>query len=113
MPLLPENFDEHFNNSAPLDQISKNYLIGGEQVEIRNASPGGYLGFTLPQISMQGDTMINATVTPIDINLDTVVIDTDTNRLVLLWRGMHSVHKVVEDVRWIRVALVGQSHVSS
>lgn len=112
MPLLPENFDDHFNNSAPSGQITKSYLTGGEQVELRNVSPGGYINFRLPQITVQGDTMINANIAPIDINLDTVVIDTDVNRLILLWRGMHNIHKVVEDVRWVRATLEGQTHVS-
>lgn len=111
MPLLPENFDDRFNNAASTGLVSKSFLKGGEKIEIRNASQGGYLGFSLPQVTLLGDTMIVANVTPIDMNLDTVIIDTDLNRLILLWRGMQNIHKVVEDVRWVRVSLEGQSNV--
>lgn len=111
MPLLPEDFDERFNNSASSGLISNGYLVGGEQVEIINASQSGYLGFSLPQVTLQCDTMIGAKIIPIDMNLDTVIVDTDLNCLILLWRGMHNVHKVVEDVRWVRVTQIEDSNV--
>src|SRR5208282_5530552 len=50
LPLLPEDFDERFFQSAPEDQQVPGFLRGGEQVELTNLSPEGQLKFRLPRI---------------------------------------------------------------
>ncbi len=105
MPLLPSDFDERFNSAASLGLTAGNYLEGGELIEIINASENGHLKFSLPKISILGSLMVDVEISPIEMNLDTVVVDTDSNHLILHWRGMQNIHNVVEDVRWVRVAV--------
>jgi hypothetical protein len=103
MPLLPADFDERFHNAASPDLRASGHLVGGEPVEVANATPDGYLGFYLPTVQLRGSALIDATTTPVDLRINTVVIDTDVNKLFITWRGMTNVHKCVEDVRWVRV----------
>lgn len=89
MPLLPKDFDRRFFNSASAGLTTPNYLLGNESVLVENASALGRLSFRLPglrppscrvQISQTPDAMP-------ELNMDTVVVDTDKNRLLLLFRG--------------------------
>src|SRR6516225_1497216 len=49
-PLWPNDFDAHYNNTAPIDQQTARFLRGGEQVELVNLTPAGRLAFKLPRI---------------------------------------------------------------
>ena len=42
-PLLAEDFDERYHQCAPEDQQVAGYLKGGEQVDLFNLTPNGYL----------------------------------------------------------------------
>jgi hypothetical protein len=88
MPLLPKDFDKRYFNAAPPDLVVPGYLNGGEPVTVLNASPHP-LSFQLPTqappsvlatLSFAGDTRL-------EMHLDTCIIDTDIERLMLLWRG--------------------------
>jgi hypothetical protein len=88
MPLLPEDFDPRFFNGASEGLISDRYMVGNEQVTLENCSSEPSLGFCLPgipppccrfRITGQTDYILNT-------NLDTVVINTLDNIVVLTWR---------------------------
>ncbi len=88
MPRLPKDFDKRFFNAAPPDLVAPGYLQGGEPVTVLNASPRP-LSFQLPAgpppevlatLSFAGDMRL-------EMKLDTCIIDTDLQRLMLLWRG--------------------------
>lgn len=88
MPRLPKDFDRRFFNAAPADLVVPGYLKGGERVTVLNASAQP-LSFTLPT---QPPPEVLATLsfthdTRLEMNLDTCIIDTDLQRLMLLWRG--------------------------
>jgi hypothetical protein len=108
MPLLPEDFDDRFNNAASHDLIADGYFVGGELVQVRNATPSGVLRFRIPCIMLESSLLIDAEICRIDMQLDTVVIDTDLSRFILTWRGTQNVHKSIENIRWIR-AEVGET----
>jgi len=105
MPLLPDDFDDHFNNAASPGLVVNGFLKGDETIEITNASPSGYLSFHMPNVSIIGSVLIDARLFYMDMKLDTVVIDTDLAKLILVWRGSWNVHKLIEDVRCVRAEL--------
>jgi hypothetical protein len=105
MPLLPEDFNDRFYNSASTDLIANGFLTGGEVVEIQNASESGRNHFTIPKVMLNGSLLIDAKLCKMDMKLDTVVINTDLSKLILVWRGSWNVHKVIENVRWVRAEL--------
>jgi len=106
MPLLPEDFDRRFFHAAHPDLVTPEYLLGGEPVEIVNASPRGRLAFTLPEEAPEGAVMMkDGTRHAVAMNLDTVRIDTDEHRVSLIWRGHLPVQRQVHDIRWAKVQL--------
>jgi hypothetical protein len=108
-PLLPTDFDRRFFNAASPGLIAPEYLKGNERVTIENATPEGRMVFSLPsvqpaQIRVQLRGKEDAILTT---NLDTVIINTDENLLVLLWRANLVVRNGPHDVAAIEVTAEG------
>ncbi|BBA71584.1 DUF2169 domain-containing protein [Geobacter sulfurreducens] len=91
-PLLPEDMDSRFHSSAPPGLMSNRHLSGTEQVLVANASRNGRLEFTLPGIAPRVSVAIGATVHELKMQLDTLIVEPDEERFVLVWRGNHNVH---------------------
>src|SRR5262249_17453529 len=89
MPLLPLDFDRRFFNGAPRDQVAAGFLKADEQVLVLNASPGGRLLFNLPGVPPpQGRIQLRGRRDErLTTRLDTVIINTDENLLLLIWRA--------------------------
>lgn len=89
-PGLPADFDFSYWNAAPADQqipFPKLPLF----VTLRGFSPAGKLSFTLPHhapfLLLRLD---NGTMIPVDMNLDTLHIDTDNLEVTMSWRCVFS-----------------------
>jgi hypothetical protein len=109
MPLLPKDFDRRFFNAASPGLIAPGYLNGDEPVAIENASPRGMISFNLPGVSpphcrvqLKGgrDAIVQT-------NLDTVVINTDEDLVLLMWRGYLAVRNGSHDIVSIQVRTQG------
>jgi hypothetical protein len=108
-PLLPQDYDERFQQVAPADQVLPGYLRGGEPVEVQNATPSGRLSFALPALRLVSEVQISGDVAPLGMVIDTVVIDGDRERVLLTWRGSMRIHGRVYDVERVAVALEGSA----
>ena len=106
MPLLPKDFDRRFFNAAPPDQIAPRHLRGDEPVVVANASPGPWLTFRLPGEPPPRVTVAQRGVSDqaLEAHLDTVIVDTDEMRVLLLWRAHTLTPAGPHSVRSIRVA---------
>lgn len=111
MPLLPKDFDRRFFNAASPGLIAPGYLRGDEPVSIENASPHGTISFNLPgvtapecRVQLRGgrDGVVST-------NLDTVVINTDEDLLLLIWRGHLPVRNGPHDIVSIQIQAEGVS----
>jgi hypothetical protein len=87
MPTLPRDFRLAFFNAAHPDLIAAGFLEGGEPVEIVNASPRGPLRFSLPVLRFEFVLRDGEVVTRHPMNLDTIVVDADADRLYMTWRA--------------------------
>lgn len=92
-PLLPEDFDERFFNSAAPDLISRNFLKGGEEVRISGASPTGDVVFHLPEKRIHVELLLRGKRDSAEARLDTVIIEPDGNRVLITWRAVMPVFR--------------------
>jgi hypothetical protein len=105
MPWLPKDFDRRFFNAAPPGLVATGYLRGDEPVLLVHASPQPRLSFKLPgqaPPNVQARYAYGGTHEP-SMHLDTCIIDTDIERVFLLWRGHIPLRDGPEDVRSVEV----------
>jgi hypothetical protein len=104
-PFLPDDFNEAYFQSAPLDQQMP-YPKGGESVILMNLSARGRLDFKLPTIDVpvvffkkKGDDYKTKAV------IDTIIFEPDYNLFTMTWRANIELRKNIFEVPQI---LVGQ-----
>jgi hypothetical protein len=86
-PLLPADFDPEHYQCAPPDQRAPNWLTGGEPVILEGLTPQGHTAFDLPHIALALDTRIQRRTETHPAHLHSVIIDTDTRHLTLVWHS--------------------------
>ena len=104
-PQLPADFDNRFFQLAPPDLQSPAYLQGGEDVQATGVTPAGTLQFRLPQYRFEIIHRLDSGNQPRPANLDTVLIEPDESRVVLLWRAVFPCDKKALKIREIEVTL--------
>jgi hypothetical protein len=103
MPLLPKNFDRRFFNAAPPGLVAPGYFTGDEPVLVENASTLGRLSFRLPGARAPRCLVELRRREDVDVEtkLDTVVVDTDADRVLLTYRAHVRLAESAHDVRSI------------
>ena len=86
-PLLPDDFDERYFQSAPEDQQLPG-LRGGERVELINLSPNRFLAFDLPRVVPGFRTRFGNDRIEHRSRLHTVVLEPDRPRVIMVWHTM-------------------------
>jgi hypothetical protein len=104
-PYLPKDFDPRFFQLAPDGLVMNGYLQGGEPVEVVGASPSGILRFQLPTLTLQVTYVVDDARSAQPVHLDTVLIEPDDDRLILVWRVMMRCDKTSLRVREVDVRL--------
>jgi hypothetical protein len=89
-PLLPADFDDAFWQSAPPDQQVD--LHGGEAVELAGVSARGVLRFDLPSPAISIRTRIDGKVKKRTPSLQTVILEPDSDRIVLVYASALRCH---------------------
>jgi hypothetical protein len=90
-PLLPDDYQDSFALSAPLDQRSRQHLRGGEPLLISNMTPNGTLRFDLPKLYFAFTTRFGQREEEHRSNLTTVLVETEKMRLSMIWQAVLSV----------------------
>lgn len=103
-PYLPEDFDSRFFQIAPPDLVTRGYLRGDESIEVRGATPSGLLQCRLPGQRIEVTFLLDDESLLRTADLDTVLIEPDESRVVLVWRSMLRCDKKLLRVREIAVA---------
>jgi hypothetical protein len=86
-PLLPDDYDPRFAQSAPVDQRPAKPLRGGEPVGIVNMTPEGALKFDLPKIFLALRTRFGSRAEEHRTTLATVFIATEEKQVSLVWQS--------------------------
>jgi hypothetical protein len=104
-PYLPADFDARFLQLAPPDLVAQGYLEPGEWIQVHGASPTGKLAFQLPPERVEVTYVVGSDSPMRTANLDTVMIEPDESRLILVWRAELPCDKKALLIREVRIAL--------
>lgn len=86
-PYLPEDFNPRFFNIAHPNFIYDRYLRGGEPVALDNLSRQGTVRFNLPVCRLAAKVRVAGQNETPPLNLETVLIEPEQDRLCMTWRG--------------------------
>jgi len=111
-PLLPSNFNELYFQGAHKSLITKGFLRGDEAVEGRNLSANGYFSYKLPGVTPDVLVKIGNKEEKPEMRLDTLILEPDINRVMLVWRGKVKAHRQLYDVKSIQIDLELLTHVT-
>ena len=95
MPLLPLDFDDRFHNAAPPELVLPGHIAPGEWVQVVGCTASGQLSFRLPAFQPFATVMVGGRSDEIGLPCNSVTVDTDRMRLLLLWKGALRVHREV------------------
>ena len=84
---MPDDFDSRFFNCAHPDLTFDRYLQGGESIKVRNACATGDLDFLLPHCIFTNKIRISNRLEEPPLNLETVLVEPDEQRLSLVWKA--------------------------
>ncbi|MEI6825650.1 MAG: DUF2169 domain-containing protein [Desulfuromonadales bacterium] len=104
-PYLPEDFNPRFFNTAHPELICKGFLKGGEPVYLQNLSPAGSIRFTMPLVEFDTVVYMAGSKVAAQMNMDTVLIVPDEERISVFWRTGVECDKKTLKVSQIDVAL--------
>jgi hypothetical protein len=93
LPLVPADFDERYYHCAPEDQQFRDRLRGGEEIELRNMTPGGVLRFRLPRVAIGFETHFTGGESRHHRGvLHTIILEPEVPRLMMVWHSMLPCH---------------------
>ncbi|ATB41507.1 hypothetical protein CYFUS_006973 [Cystobacter fuscus] len=102
-PLLPRDFDRRYFNAASPGLVAPGYLQGNEPVLLVNASPKERLTFQLPGVRPRVCAALEGGPIEPVMSLDTVILEPDARRVLLLWRGTIPLEQGAHEVRGLKV----------
>jgi hypothetical protein len=102
-PFLPDDFDPRYCQVAPSGLATSTHLQGGETVDLRGLTSDGGLRFALPLVRVQAIYRLDRGDQTVPAVLDTVLIEPDVNRLVMVWRAAFQCDKKALKVREVEV----------
>jgi hypothetical protein len=104
-PFLPTDFDDRYFLSAPTDQQAP-FLKGGELIRCANVGPERILTFSLPTVDLPITFRFrDRDVTSVP-TLDTVIIEPDQRRVIVIWRSSVPLGRKMNALREITVGKV-------
>jgi len=112
-PYLPSDFDQRFCHVAPLGFITPQPLQGGEPVVLQGMTPDGVLRFSLPQVRLAVKYELDSSVETPPVMLDTVIIEPDASRFMMVWRAALACDKKVKRIREVNPHLTSVAGASA
>lgn len=102
-PLPPRDFQAHYHQCAPEDQQARPFLRGGEPVCLVNLTPSGELRFSLPRVVLGFETRIRGGWAQHRQSLQTVIIEPDEARLIMVWQSTLPCHDALYSLQSTRI----------
>jgi len=102
-PLPPADLDPRFYSTAAPGLCTPQHLTGSEPVCVEGATRQGTLRFHLPDLTPRAMVRFRRSDDRIALKLDTVIVEPDVARLILVWRGTLNVHGRSQNILQVRV----------
>ncbi|MGH8295114.1 MAG: DUF2169 family type VI secretion system accessory protein [Steroidobacteraceae bacterium] len=102
-PYLPVDFDPRFLRCAAAELAFDRYLRGGEPIEVHGASAEGVIAFPIPTASLHVEVKVAGSIEHPPVNLETVLLEPDENRVSLTWRAALPCDRKVRKVEKVTV----------
>jgi hypothetical protein len=102
-PFLPKDFDPKFFQLAPPGLVAPAHFTGGEAIDLVGVTPAGRLSFRLPTKKPEVVYLLDEQKQSRAAVLDTVLLQPDAGRFLLVWRAVLRCDKKVLRVREVRV----------
>ncbi len=106
-PFLPRDFDYRFFQSAYPELITQKYLKGNEKVYAVNVWADGPIKFNIPDITLRLKTIFEQKLIEEDAMLDTVILEPEENRALLIWRQMIPCQGMTMEIRGFEINMNG------
>ncbi len=109
-PFLPEDFDERFFQSAPVDQ-RVDYLQGGEEVQLVHMVQGQpQLSFKLPTLNELQVRVLRKdySVEIPTVHADTLFFETEAQRFSVVWRTSVPIRRRIQEFNTITIGPVDE-----
>jgi hypothetical protein len=107
-PYLPDDFDLRFFQIAPPGLTTPGFLQGGERVEVRGMTPTGLMAFALPALIPDVAFQVGNNSTARPSVLDTIILEPDEARFVMVWRASLACDKGALKVKGVAVRLASR-----
>jgi hypothetical protein len=102
-PLVPSDWDPQWLQCAPPDQQMAPYLRGGEPFAVLGMTPSGTLRFDLPKHYFAFTTHIGKRTFEHRAQIQTVVIEPDHPRVIVVWHTMLACHHLIDDIDYTEI----------
>ena len=103
-PRPPADLDPRFYLSSAPGLSTPTHLVGTEEVVVEGARKEGALRFNLPAIRPRASFRCRSRQ-EILLQLDTLIVEPDEARVILVWRGNTNVHGKVHEIGTIHIEL--------
>ncbi len=122
-PFLPADFNPLYHQSAPADQ-QIDHPRGGEEITLLNLTPTGETRFQIPTIEVPVEfTDASYERTQTQAVLDTIILEPDQERFMLVWRASKPLKKNIMEMKqavvgrmprgWYRARDLGKTYYPS
>jgi len=101
-PYLAKDFDSRFLQVAHPGLICPSYLRGGEPVEMVNVSAVRVQRFVLPTVELDVQVCVAGEEEPVQMNLETLLLEPDQGRICIVWRGARMCDKKTLQIESVR-----------
>lgn len=102
-PLVPTDWDPQWLQCAPIDQQVGPYLRGGEPFAAIGMTPAGTLRFALPKHYFAFTTHIGRRTFEHRAQIQTVVIEPDHPRVIVVWHTSLACHHLIDDIDYTEI----------
>ena len=101
--LPPTDIDQRFYSSSAPGLCTPAHLTGREQVFVEGADKKGALRFQLPGAMPRVSVRFRYREEAVGLRLDTVIVEPDESRVILVWRGEISIHGKQGEICRVRI----------